>query len=87
MYKCESIFYFFYLLRLIVKEEGVQLEGVVVEAFPNAMFKVKLENGVEVLSTVCGKIRKFSIRILPHDRVVVELSPYDLSRGRILRRL
>jgi translation initiation factor IF-1 len=70
-----------------MKEEGIQLEGTVVEAFPNAMFKVKLENGVEVLATICGKIRKFSIRILPHDKVVVELSPYDLSRGRILRRL
>ena len=70
-----------------MKEEGLQFEGVVLESFPNAMFKVKLDNGVEVLSTICGKIRKFSIRILPNDRVVVELSPYDLTRGRILRRL
>jgi len=70
-----------------VKEDGVQLEGIVVEAFPNAMFKVELENKVEVLATVCGKIRKFSIRILPQDKVLVELSPYDLTRGRILRRL
>jgi translation initiation factor IF-1 len=70
-----------------VKEEGIQLEGTVVEAFPNAMFKVKLENNVEVLASICGKIRKFSIRILPQDKVIVELSPYDLTRGRILRRL
>ena len=70
-----------------MKEDGVQLEGIVVEAFPNAMFKVELENKVEVLATVCGKIRKFCIRILPHDKVLVELSPYDLTRGRILRRL
>ena len=70
-----------------MKEDGVQLEGIVVEAFPNAMFKVELENKVNVLATVCGKIRKFSIRILPQDKVLVELSPYDLTRGRILRRL
>lgn len=70
-----------------MKEDGIQIEGVVVEAFPNAMFKVKLENNVEILASICGKIRKFSIRILPQDRVIVELSPYDLSRGRILRRL
>lgn len=70
-----------------MKEEGIQLEGIVVEAFPNAMFKVQLENNIEVLASICGKIRKFSIRILPQDRVIVELSPYDLSRGRILRRL
>ena len=70
-----------------MKEEGIQIEGEVIEAFPNAMFKIKLETGTEVLATICGKIRKFSIRILPHDKVVVELSPYDLTRGRILRRL
>lgn len=70
-----------------MKEEGIQLEGIVTEAFPNAMFKVKLENNVEILTTICGKIRKFSIRILPQDRVIVELSPYDLTRGRILKRL
>lgn len=70
-----------------MKEDGVQVEGEVLEAFPNAMFKVKIENGVEVLASICGKIRKFQIRILPRDRVIVELSPYDLTRGRILRRL
>lgn len=71
-----------------MKEEGIQLEGVVLECFPNAMFKVQLvENKAEVLATICGKIRKFSIRILPQDRVIVELSPYDLKRGRIIRRI
>lgn len=71
-----------------MKEEGIQLEGIVVESFPNAMFKVKLvDNDAEVLASICGKIRKFCIRILPGDKVVVELSPYDLTRGRILRRL
>ena len=71
-----------------MKEEGIQLEGIVEEAFPNAMFKIKLvDNDAEVLASICGKIRKFCIRILPGDRVLVELSPYDLKRGRILRRL
>ena len=69
-----------------MKEEGLQIEGVVVESFPNAMFKVKLDNGSEVLATISGKIRKNFIRILIHDRVLLELSPYDLSRGRIIRR-
>jgi translation initiation factor IF-1 len=71
-----------------VKEDGIQLEGIVEEAFPNAMFKVKLvDNNAEVLASICGKIRKFCIRILPGDKVIVELSPYDLTRGRILKRL
>ncbi len=71
-----------------MKEDGIQLEGIVEEAFPNAMFKVKLvDNNAEVLASICGKIRKFCIRILPGDKVIVELSPYDLTRGRILRRL
>jgi translation initiation factor IF-1 len=71
-----------------VKEEGVQIEGTVLEAFPNAMFKVQLDdNKAEVLASICGKIRKFCIRILPGDHVLLELSPYDLKRGRILRRL
>ena len=69
-----------------MKEEGIQFDGIVVEAYPNAMFKVRLDNGAEVLASICGKIRKFSIRILPQDRVTVELSPYDLKRGRILIR-
>lgn len=70
-----------------MKEDGVQIEGTVLEAFPNAMFKVQLENKAEVLASICGKIRKFCIRILPGDHVLLELSPYDLKRGRILRRL
>ena len=71
-----------------MKEDGIQLDGIVEEAFPNAMFKIKLvDNDAEVLASICGKIRKFCIRILPGDRVLVELSPYDLKRGRILRRL
>ena len=65
------------------KEDMIELEGVVVEAMPNAMFKVKLENGFEVLAHISGKIRMNYIRILPGDRVRVELSPYDLTRGRI----
>ena len=64
-------------------EDMIELEGVVVEAMPNAMFKVKLENGFEVLAHISGKIRMNYIRILPGDRVRVELSPYDLTRGRI----
>lgn len=69
-----------------MKEEGVLLEGVVTEAFPNATFKIKLENNIEVLCGICGKIRKFNIRITVGDTVLVELSPYDLTRGRIIRR-
>jgi len=70
----------------MAKEKGIQVEGEVVEALPNAMFKVKLENGHEVLAHVSGKMRVHYIRILPGDKVVVELSPYDLTRGRIVYR-
>lgn len=69
-----------------MKQEGVLLDGVVIESFPNATFKIRLENGVEVLCGICGKIRKFNIRITVGDSVIVELSPYDLTRGRIVRR-
>jgi len=62
------------------------MEGTVVEPLPNAMFRVELENGHKVLATVSGKMRKFFIRILPGDKVTVELTPYDLSRGRITYR-
>ena len=65
------------------KEEGIQVEGVVVEALPNAMFRVELENGHRILAHVAGKMRMHFIRILPGDKVTVEMSPYDLSRGRI----
>jgi translation initiation factor IF-1 len=69
------------------KEELIETEGVVVEALPNAMFRVKLENGHLVLAHVSGKMRMHFIRILPGDKVKVELSPYDLGRGRITFRV
>jgi translation initiation factor IF-1 len=68
------------------KEEPIEVEGVVVEPLPNAMFRVELENGHKVLAHVSGKIRMNFIRILPGDKVKVELSPYDLARGRITYR-
>ena len=68
------------------KEGALELEGTVVEALPNAMFRVELANGHKVLTTISGKMRQHYIRILPEDRVVVELSPYDLTRGRIVYR-
>jgi translation initiation factor IF-1 len=68
------------------KEQGIEVQGVITENLPNAMFRVKLESGHEVLAHVSGKIRMHFIRILPGDRVLVELSPYDLTRGRILYR-
>ena len=68
------------------KEEGIQVEGSVVETLPNAMFKVELDNGHQVLAHISGKMRMHYIRILPGDRVLVELSPYDLSRGRVVYR-
>jgi len=69
------------------KEKGIVMEGEVVEALPNGMFRVKLESGHEVLAHISGKMRINFIRILPGDRVRVELSPYDLTRGRIVYRL
>jgi len=68
------------------KEGALELEGTVVEALPNAMFRVELANGHKVLATISGKMWQHYIRILPADRVVVELSPYDLTRGRIVYR-
>ncbi len=68
------------------KEEKIELEGDVTEALPNAMFRVELDNGHQVLAHVAGKMRRFRIRILPGDRVRVELSPYDLDRARIVYR-
>lgn len=67
----------------MAKEELIETEGTVLEALPNAMFRVALENGHEVLAHVSGKMRMHFIRILPGDKVKLELSPYDLSRGRI----
>ena len=70
----------------MTKEEAIEVEGVVVEPLPNAMFRVKLDNDHVVLAHISGKMRKYYIRILPGDRVTVELSPYDLTRGRITYR-
>jgi translation initiation factor IF-1 len=70
----------------MAKEESIQVEGTVVEALPNAMFRVELESGHKVLAHVSGKMRMHFIKILPGDKVTVELSPYDLSRGRIIYR-
>ncbi len=68
------------------KEEAIEVEGTVVEPLPNAMFRVELETGHKVLAHISGKMRMHFIRILPGDKVIVELSPYDLSRGRIIYR-
>lgn len=68
------------------KKETIEVEGVVVESLPNAMFRVELANGHRVLAHISGRIRVHYIRILPGDRVLIELSPYDLSRGRITYR-
>lgn len=68
------------------KQDMIQLEGTVTESMPNAMFRVKLENDHEIIAHISGKMRKFYIRILPGDRVSVEVSPYDLSKGRITYR-
>ena len=70
----------------MAKEDVIEVEGTVIETFPNAMFKVELENGHKILAHVSGKIRMHFIRILPGDKVTVELSPYDLTRGRITYR-
>lgn len=70
----------------MAKEDVIHLEGKVIEALPNAMFKVELETGHTVLAHLSGKMRVHYIRILPGDAVVVELSPYDLTRGRIIYR-
>jgi translation initiation factor IF-1 len=68
------------------KEDAIQVEGRVLETLPNAMFRVELENGHRVLAHISGKMRMHFIKILPGDKVTVELSPYDLSRGRIIFR-
>jgi translation initiation factor IF-1 len=72
---------------LAVKDEKIEVEGEVVEALPSTMFRVELEGGHQVLATISGKMRRHYIRILPGDKVKVELSPYDLARGRITFRL
>ncbi len=70
----------------MAKQDTIQVEGKVLETLPNAMFKVELPNGHKVLAHVSGKMRMHFIKILPGDKVTVELSPYDLSRGRIVYR-
>lgn len=70
----------------MVKEEAIEVEGVVIETLPNAMFRVELKNGHRVLGHISGRMRKHFIKILPGDVVVVELSPYDLTKGRIVYR-
>jgi translation initiation factor IF-1 len=74
-------------LRLVAKKDAIEVEGTVIEPLPNTMFSVELENGHRVLAHISGKLRMNFIRILPGDRVRVELSPYDLTRGRITYRL
>lgn len=68
------------------KDDYLELEGVVEEALPGTLFRVVLENGHEVLAHLCGKMRKFRIRVLPGDKVTVQMSPYDLTKARIARR-
>jgi len=70
----------------MAKKDAIRLEATVIDALPNAMFKVELENGHQILAHVSGKMRMHFIRILPGDKVTVEMSPYDLSRGRIVLR-
>jgi translation initiation factor IF-1 len=72
--------------RGVAKKDAIEVEGTVVEPLPNAMFRVELDNGHKVLAHISGKMRMHYIRILPGDRVLVELSPYDLQRGRIVYR-
>jgi len=67
----------------MAKEEAIEVEGTIVEPLPNAMFQVELDNGHKVLAHISGKMRMHYIKILPGDRVTVELSPYDLTRGRV----
>ena len=69
------------------KEDAIEVEGTVVEPLPNAMFRVELPNGHKVLAHISGKMRMHYIKILPRDKVILELSPYDLSRGRIVYRV
>lgn len=70
----------------MAKEDAIEVEGKVIETLPNAMFRVELDNGHKILAHVSGKMRMHYIRILPGDKVVIELSPYDLTRGRIIYR-
>jgi translation initiation factor IF-1 len=87
MYARINIWNVFFKERFMSKEEAIEVEGTVIEPLPNAMFRVKLENEHVVLAHISGKMRKYFIKILPGDKVTVELSPYDLSRGRITYRV
>src|SRR3954470_17535098 len=75
-----------FFAAVATKEEKIEMEGEVVEAFPNGMFKIQLDEGYEVLGYTAGKMPRFRIKIFPGDRVKVEVSPYDLTRGRIVYR-
>lgn len=94
MYITEYFWYHLWLLlnddmlkgALLTKEDVIELEGTVLEALPNAMFRVELENGHKILAHISGKMRMHYIKILPGDKVTVELSVYDLNRGRITYR-
>ena len=74
------------LVESMSKEEAIEIEGTVVEALPNAMFRVELDNGHRILAYISGKMRKYFIKIVPGDKVTVEVSPYDLTGGRITYR-
>jgi translation initiation factor IF-1 len=78
-----SLCYYLRRFEVLAKEDVIEVEGKIIEALPNAMFQVELENGHKVLAHVSGKLRMNFIRILPGDKVTIELSPYDLTRGRI----
>jgi len=80
---CGDIYFTARRNYFLAKDDVIEIEGKVTETLPNAMFKVELENGHEILAHVSGKIRMLYIKILPGDRVQVEMSPYDLSKGRI----
>ena len=71
----------------MAKQDVIEMEGTITESLPNAMFRVELENGINILAHISGKIRRNYIKILPGDRVKVELTPYDLTKGRITYRL
>ena len=73
--------------RIVAKKERIEVEGKVIDRLPNTMFHVELANGHKILAHISGRMRKHYIKILPGDRVLVELSPYDLSRGRVTYRL
>ena len=68
-------------------KDAIEMNGAILECFPNTTFRVKLDNGHEILAYLAGKMRRFYIRVLPGDRVIVEISPYDLSKGRIVKRV